>query len=333
MTDTHDHEGPLADRPFFTDRVWQMNYGERAAIEGILQVVGPRLAVEIGTAEGGSLRTIARYADEVHSLDLVAPSLPDVVRDGIHLHPGDSHVELPRLLRELTDQGRNVDFVLVDGDHSDTGVQRDVEDLLDSPAVAETVIITHDTANELVRSGLDRVDFAAHPKVAHVDLDFVPGHLGRDQFPGELWGGLGLIVVSASRPAYFAPSPVQTLRRHHGELLAVARDVTVGRPADGTGPPEHELQRIARLHDDLGRHDRRIQELEQRLADRDREILDHLRRTAALSDEATAERRRAEGLEAQVAHHRDLWRALLASPSWRVTAPLRLVKRVARGGR
>lgn len=331
MTDTQDHPTPPADRPFFTDQVWQMNYGERAAIEGLLHVVQPRLAIEVGTAEGGSLRTIARYAAEVHSLDLVAPSLPDVLREGIHLHPGDSHVELRRLLAGFAEQGRNVDFVLVDGDHSDTGVQRDVEDLLDSPAITETVIITHDTSNELVRSGLDRVDFAAHPKVAHVDLDFVPGHLGQDQFPGELWGGLGLIVVSASRPSYFSPSPVQTLRRHHGELLAVARDVVVGRPAEASGPREHELQRIARLHDELGRHDRRIQELEQRVADRDREIVEHLRRIASLVDEVGHQRRRADGLQAEVAHHRGLWQALMASLSWRVTAPLRLAKRAARG--
>jgi hypothetical protein len=38
---------------------WQMRIGERAAVEGLLAQVVPRLAIEIGTAAGGSLDRIA----------------------------------------------------------------------------------------------------------------------------------------------------------------------------------------------------------------------------------------------------------------------------------
>ena len=52
--------------------------------------------------------------------------------DNVTLHTGDSHELLPPFLAELAEQGRNVDFVIVDGDHSSEGVRRDLEDLLNS---------------------------------------------------------------------------------------------------------------------------------------------------------------------------------------------------------
>jgi len=81
----------------------------------------------------------------------------------VHLHTGDSHVLLPELLARFTAEGRNVDFALVDGDHSSEGVRRDVEALLCSPAVRSTFIIAHNTGNEIVRAGLDAVRYDAWP--------------------------------------------------------------------------------------------------------------------------------------------------------------------------
>jgi hypothetical protein len=219
----------------FDDPIWQMAFGERAAIEGLLSATRPALAIEVGTAEGACLRRMALHAGEVHSFDLIEPSIPDLPQNVV-LHTGDSHVLLPQVLAELAAAGRTVGFALVDGDHSADGVRQDVEALLNSPAVADCVIVTHDTGNEHVRAGLDAVPYGAYPKVAHVDLDFVPGHLGRDRFPGELWYGLGLIVVDAARPAYGSGPAVQTDRHHGGELLAIARDVLDGRPPAPAGP-------------------------------------------------------------------------------------------------
>src|SRR3954452_25390096 len=100
---------------------WQMALGERAAIAGVLAQLRPRLSIELGTAEGGSLRTIAAWSDHVHSFDLataVADSPPNIT-----LHAGDSHVLLPALLRAFEGAGERVDFVLVDGGHSSAGVR------------------------------------------------------------------------------------------------------------------------------------------------------------------------------------------------------------------
>lgn len=246
----------------FDDPIWQMSFGERAAIEGVLSALRPRLAIEVGTAEGASLRRIAAHAQEVHSFDLIEPTVPDLPSH-VTLHTGDSHVLLPRVLDELAAAGRNVDFALVDGDHSADGVRQDMEALLGSPAVGQAVILAHDTANEHVRAGLDAVAYGAFPKVAHVDLDFVPGHLGRDRFPGELWYGLGLVIVDHRRSAYGGPPPVQTDRHHGGELLAIARDALAGRPiVDHGGRLDPRGRRLADAY-------AYIDDLERRLAQRD----------------------------------------------------------------
>ena len=156
----------------------QMSVGERAALEGFLELAKPALAIEIGRAEGGSLRRIAAHSAEVHSLDLVAPPAELAELEQVHFHTGDSHELLPSLLAELASAGRNVDLVLVDGDHSADGVRRDLEDLLASPAVSRTLILIHDTTNEEVRAG-DRVDLDRAAKVAYADLDAVSGRLFR----------------------------------------------------------------------------------------------------------------------------------------------------------
>jgi len=171
---------------------WQMALGERAAIEGVLAALKPRLAIELGTAEGGSLGRIAAHSAEVHTFDLEPAPLE--LPDHVHVHAGDSHVLLAQLLAELAAAGRNVDFALVDGDHTSDGVRRDLTDLLESPAVGRTVILLHDMANTAVRAGVRAVDFTRFPKVAYVDLGFVEiPH--PDGALVEHWGGLGLVVV------------------------------------------------------------------------------------------------------------------------------------------
>jgi hypothetical protein len=177
---------------------WQMILGERAALIGMLAQIRPALAVELGTAEGGSLRRIAEWSGHVHSFDLVTPH-PDVAAlPNVTIHTGDGHALLPQLLAQLAADGTNIDFALVDGDHSADGVERDMRDLLDSPAVSNTVILMHDTMNPEVRRGLMAVDYAAYPKVRHLAMDFVAGGaMVGGTFAGEMWGGLGLLIVDA----------------------------------------------------------------------------------------------------------------------------------------
>ena len=172
---SHMPRRPAADTiQLLGDDTWTMTLGERAAFEGILSQLQPHLAIEIGAGQGGSLQRLATHCTEVHELDprirSLGPSLDNIV-----WHKGDSHKLLPELLAGFAAEGRNVDFALVDGDHSTEGVRRDMQDLMDSPAVGRTIILAHDTMNDQVRAGLEAIDYRAIPKVAYVDLDFVPG--------------------------------------------------------------------------------------------------------------------------------------------------------------
>jgi hypothetical protein len=225
----------------FEDRVWQMSWGERAAIEGVLSQLAPRLAVEIGSMEGACLRRLAAHAEEVHSFDLAAPTL--ALPANVTLHTGDSHELLPGFLSELEHAGRNVDLVIVDGDHTPAGVRRDVEDLLDSPAVANTVLLIHDTGNERVRSGLDAVPFAAWPKVAHVELDWVPGRLfAEPDLRHQLWFGLGLVIVDAARLAYAAGDVFEQRYEPSAMVMALGRDLLLAGGSGGATPLAREEQ-------------------------------------------------------------------------------------------
>lgn len=213
---------------------WQMTFGERAALEGILSQLKPALSIEIGTAEGGSLRRIATHSEHVHSFDLVEPA--PAVRElaNVTLHTGDSHVLLSAHLTELESAHANVDFALVDGDHTAEGVRQDVVALLSSDAVGRCVILIHDTANEVVREGLERVGYHDYAKIKHLDLDFIAGHLSsRGAFHHQLWGGLGVIVVDDSQSGGDGLSPSEFYSSF--ELFAALRDALV--EADQSASP------------------------------------------------------------------------------------------------
>jgi hypothetical protein len=247
--------------PIFQSEKWQMSVGERAALEGLLAQTKPRLSIEIGTAEGGSLVRIAAYSDEVHSIDLVdtGVSPPPNVR----LHVGDSRDVLPRLLERFGSEGRNVDFALVDGDHTAEAVRADLVNLLSSSAVERTVIVLHDTMNESVRAGIRETAPDSFSKVVHVELDLLPGYMARrGPFAEQLWGGLGLVLVDATgavaRPAWVYPDDrydAYGLIRRLGGSLA-------GGDAPGPADESHAERRVQALSDELDRHRRALYELQ-----------------------------------------------------------------------
>jgi hypothetical protein len=288
----------------FDDSAWQMSWGERAAFEGLLTQRRPRLALEIGTADGAALSRIAGHAGEVHSFDVVAPHLPAERFPNVTFHTGDLHELLPLTLGELAGEGRNVDFVLVDGGHSG-GVRSYIEALLDSPAICDTAILIHDSSNERVREGLDAIHFAAWPKVAFVELDLLAGYMMREvRLRHEIWGGLALVMVDSTRRAYHGGSIVGDRCYPAAELLAAAREIVVARERG------QDVSAAIREAETGDARDQVIAELESELREATTEI---------------------ERLGSVARHHEALWNSLMDSFSWRITEPVRGIGGRVRG--
>lgn len=291
--------------PMFAADAWQMSYGERAALEGIVAQLRPRLAIEIGTATGGSLKRLAAHSDEVHSFDLVAPGAEVAALENVSFHTGDSHELLPQTLAELAAAGRSVDFVLVDGDHTAEGVRRDLEDLLASDAIQRTVIVLHDTTNDLVRRGIDEVRLEKHPKVALVELDCVAGHLSRrDPYRLQLWGGLGLVLVDVPSASGQRDRSVHDDRFYGlASLLRSIRDIMV------------EIEQSDETLD--SKSDAEVEQ-----------CLNRSWRSVDNSDEVAR-------LAGELAARDRVMQQMRGSVSWRITAPLRVAKRwaIAQRGR
>jgi hypothetical protein len=280
----------------FEDSAWQMSRGERAALEGVLAVCRPELAIEVG-AVPGSVARIARRAAEVHSLGATATGVPTVTD-----HLGDPDELLPALLADLAGAGRDVDFVLLDGE---AGVARQLLTLLDSPALARSVVLVAGTTARGVRRQVDSVRFSAWPKVALFEADFVPGHMVAGEPGHGFGGGLGLVLVDSARLRYGAGPVVDERCLPTAELFAEVRDYVLAREAargpgaryGGSPIDPGQAQVIARLEREL------------------RAVEHEVRR-----------------LRSVARHHEELWRSLMTSWSWRLTTPLRAAVERVRGG-
>ena len=201
--------------PLLAEERTQMSFGERAALEGLLSQLRPKLAVEVGSAQGGSLTYLSRHAHRVHAFDLQPPG---PVRANVTVHVGDSHETVPPVLKQLAKERRRVDFALVDGDHTAEGVRADLLALLDSSACGRTVILVHDTHNPTVREGVASAALDDHPRIVYHELDWVRGYtFAHGPFTGQQWGGLGLDHHRQPRHRRLrrhpAPNP---LPDHHG---------------------------------------------------------------------------------------------------------------------
>lgn len=111
---------------------WQMTRWEKYGFASILEAAKPKVAIEIGTYQGGSLQVIARRAGKVYSLDL-DPSLGDRLGrrlPNVEFLSGDSRATLPPLLDRIMEQGEELGFVLIDGDHTTEGVRDDANAVL-----------------------------------------------------------------------------------------------------------------------------------------------------------------------------------------------------------
>jgi Methyltransferase domain len=200
-----------------------MSNAERFALAGICGRIRPELSLEIGTYQGGSLQVIAQYSKQVISLDLdpaVAARL-DGKFPNVQFRSGNSATLLPELVSELNASGRNVGFVLIDGDHSREGVRRDVESVIKLKVKERMVILMHDGFNPGCRSGMREANWAACPHVHYVELDFTSGNFhAQDHDTAQarsMWGGFACAVLEPEE----RQGPLEIRERQRGLFEAI----------------------------------------------------------------------------------------------------------------
>lgn len=178
---------------------------EFAPLVALVASGSPRVVVEIGTARGGTFYAWCRAAAPdatIVSIDLPGgpfggesgPADTDMLRSygrpaqDLHFLRSDSHDPKTRgRLEEILD-GRAVDFLMIDGDHSYDGVKRDFE--MYEPLVgAGKPIAFHDIVPHPHAPACEVDRFWNEIKGGRPYLEFVDGN-APDQY-----GGIGVVVA------------------------------------------------------------------------------------------------------------------------------------------
>ena len=168
--------------------------GELAELIQLVQNLEPEVVLEIGSMWGDTLQA---WKDAAPDATLISISLTGgihgggAVREGITQNHLDLDSHSPATLERVKEilDGRDVDFLFIDGDHSYSGVSQDFA--MYAPLVREGgVVAFHDI---LYHSGFADVqveEFWNQIKPHYETSELCEPNLLRDGHP---WGGIGVV--------------------------------------------------------------------------------------------------------------------------------------------
>ncbi len=185
---------------------WQMSRAEKSALIQVLDSIQPEVAIEIGTFQGGSLQVISHFSKEVYSLD-ISKAPEKLLKDqfsNVHFKIGNSYDIITGLFKQIEADGKKLEFILVDGDHSKNGVFKDLEAILSYPHKNKVTIVMHDSFNPQCRAGIKKaIKDSANSSIEYVELDYITGSYSPNDNFLEMWGGLALMQIN---PSYIGPA-------------------------------------------------------------------------------------------------------------------------------
>ena len=179
---------------------------ELAPLLALLRRRSPRVVVEIGTAGGGTFYAWCQVADPealLVSIDLPGgPFGGGYTRDDVstfrgygrpeqrlHFIRADSHASETRSLLETILDGNEIDFLMIDGDHTYDGVRRDFE--MYAPLVGDgNPIAFHDILPHPPGSSCEVDRFWNEIRGSYSRAEFVDR--GRDPLAPQ-YGGIGVL--------------------------------------------------------------------------------------------------------------------------------------------
>lgn len=166
----------------------------------------PKTVLEIGTCRGGTLFVLSRLSHA--EATIVSIDLPNGEFGGgykwfrlpffkafagrsqkISLLRADSHdpANVERVRRIL--DGRNLDLLFIDGDHTYAGVKADFE--MYSPLVKHGIIALHDIARHPASSGAEVSVFWEEIKSNFASSEIIDD-------PSQGWAGIGILYVGTN---------------------------------------------------------------------------------------------------------------------------------------
>lgn len=165
------------------DVLWQMNPAERMAMFYLFdRMKSKSVAIEVGSYKGGFTKVLSEKFKQVISIDTDHSNIVDKEQyNNVKWITGRSDSYLPTALSNYLD----VDFILIDGDHSYLGVYSDINLCLEFTKNNNPLILVHDAA--YLYTNLALVDMACKYSATHnFILDFVPGVPFKDHYIGGL---------------------------------------------------------------------------------------------------------------------------------------------------
>jgi len=179
-----------------------MTRWEQLSFVALVESIKPKVSIEIGNAQGGSLQILSAKSGKVYALDF-NPETHEKLKGryaNVEFITGDSKKILPDLLKKIEANNEMLEFVLIDGDHSTSGVKGDINCFLHhfTPRT-ECVILFHDSFNPVCRKGILLADWQNCPYVHGVDTDYLPGFIMEKgtitHEKNTLWGGFAIAYM------------------------------------------------------------------------------------------------------------------------------------------
>jgi predicted O-methyltransferase YrrM len=173
-------------------------------LAAVVQELKPKAAMEIGTMRGGSLFALCRLSDAratVISLDLPggrfgggyhwfqAPIFRAFAgsNQSLYLIRGDSHDQGSKDKVQAALLGNQLDFLMIDGDHTYTGVRQDFE--MYSPFVRRGGMVAfHDIVNHPSNTKCEVARFWNEIKHSFQNQEIIFDR-------GQGWAGIGILTV------------------------------------------------------------------------------------------------------------------------------------------
>lgn len=176
---------------------WSMTKAEKEILIRLLETIKPKISLEIGTFNGGSLQVMSHFSDKVYAIDLNA-NYRDTRCDkfsNVDYLIGDSKRIVPELVSKINSTLENIDFILIDGDHTSQGVLADIANVLKLVPKKSITVLLHDSFNPECRKGIKLYNYDANSFVHNVELDFAKGVFNLKGLYRQMWGGFALIEM------------------------------------------------------------------------------------------------------------------------------------------